>query len=106
MRAIQATRFGGPEVLVTSEATDPVAGPGQVVVEVSVADTLFVETQIRRGVAEWFSVEPPYVPGGGVAGEVVSVGEGVDYGWIGQRVIARTDVGGYAEQAPWYRQRG
>ena len=39
---------------------------------------LFVETQIRRGrLGEYFDVKPPYVPGGGVAGQVVSVGEGV-----------------------------
>jgi NADPH2:quinone reductase len=37
MRVVQVTRFGGPEVLVTSEEPDPVAGPGQVVVDVSVA---------------------------------------------------------------------
>lgn len=67
MRVVQARQFGGPQVLETSEVPDPVAGPGQVVVDVSVADTLFVETQIRRGWGgEWFTVRPPYVPGGGV----------------------------------------
>lgn len=96
---IQVTRFGGPEVLVIREAPDPVAGPGQVVVEVSTADTLFLETQIRNGAAEWFPVEPPYVPGGGVGGEVASVGEGVDPSWVGRRVVARIDGGGYAERA-------
>jgi NADPH:quinone reductase len=101
MRVVQASRFGGPEVLVPSEAPDPVAGPGQVVVEVAVAPVLFVETQIRRGSAgEWFSVTPPYVPGAGVAGQVGSVGEGVDPGWVGRRVLADTrDGGGYAERA-------
>jgi hypothetical protein len=38
-----------PEVLVLSEAPDPVAGPGKVVVDVAVADVPFVDTQIRRG---------------------------------------------------------
>jgi hypothetical protein len=33
MRVVEATRFGGPEVLVLNEAPDPVAGPGQVVVD-------------------------------------------------------------------------
>ena len=100
MRVIQVTRFGGPEVLVMSEVSDPIAGPNQVVIDVSVADTLFVETQIRRGWGgEYFTVKPPYVPGGGVAGEVISVGEGVDPDWVGQHVVTRTDGGGYAEQA-------
>lgn len=101
MRVVQAMQFGGPEVLVTSEAPDPVAGPGQVVIDVSVAPVLMLETQIRRGWGgEWFGVKPPYVPGAGVAGEVVSVGEGVDPDWIGRRVV--TDIGeggGYVELA-------
>jgi NADPH:quinone reductase len=104
MRAVQVTQFGGPEVLVTSETPEPVAGAGEVVVDVSVADTLFVETQIRRGWGgEYFTVKPPYVPGGGVAGQVHSVGDGVDAGWVGRRVVTRTGDrgggGGYAERA-------
>jgi NADPH:quinone reductase len=59
---------------------------------------------IRSGrFAEAFPVRPPYVPGNGVAGRVVAVGEDVDPGWIGQRVAAHTGAhggsGGYAEQA-------
>src|SRR6266511_3278547 len=98
MRVVQVTRFGGPEVLVISEAPAPVAGPGQAVVGVSVADVLFVDTQIRSGRgSEYFGVKPPYVPGVGVAGQVISVGEGVDPGWVGRRVVAAT-TGAYAEQ--------
>ncbi|CAA9464750.1 MAG: Putative oxidoreductase [uncultured Rubrobacteraceae bacterium] len=98
MRVVRAVRFGGPEVLVTGEAPDPVAGSRQVVVGVSVAPVLMLEAQIRGGWGEYFGVEPPYVPGNGVAGEVVSVGEGVDPGWVGRRVLARTGGGGYAER--------
>jgi NADPH:quinone reductase-like Zn-dependent oxidoreductase len=59
MRAVQATAFGGPEVLVTSEVPDLVAGPGQVVIDVAVADTLFLDTQLRRGWGgEYFTVAP------------------------------------------------
>jgi NADPH:quinone reductase len=100
MRAVEAKCFGGPEVLGVREAPDPVAGTGQAVVEVVVAPTLFVETQIRRGAARnWFDVQPPYVPGAGVAGHVISVGGGVDPSWLGRRVVADTpDGGGYAER--------
>lgn len=91
MRVVQVTRFGDPEVLVLSEAPDPVAGPGQVVIDVSVADVLFIDTQIRSGWgAEYFAVKSPYVPGAGVAGEVISVGEGVDSSWVGRRVVTDT----------------
>src|SRR6266511_4369402 len=100
MRVVEVTRFGGPEVLVSTEAADPVAAPGQVVVDVSAADVLFVETRIRRGGGgRYFDVTPPYVPGGGVAGRVRSVGEGVDPGWVGRPVVTSTaERGGYAEQ--------
>lgn len=93
------TRFGGPEVLVPGEAPEPVPGPGQIVVGVAVAEINFVETQLRRGTSPGPPVpEPPYVPGGGVAGHVVEVGDGVDPGWIGRRVIAEVE-GGDAERA-------
>jgi hypothetical protein len=100
MRVVQATKFGGPEVLVPSEAAEPVAGPSQVVVEVSVAPVLFLDTQIRSGSAcVWFPATPPYVPGRGVAGAVSSVGAGVDPDWVGCRVVADTADGGYLERA-------
>ncbi|MEU8205255.1 zinc-binding dehydrogenase [Streptosporangium sp. NPDC049046] len=93
--------FGDPEVLVAGEAPEPVAGPGQVVVEVSVAGITFVETQIRRGVDRWHArPELPYVPGGTVAGRVASLGKDVDPAWSGRRVLAGTgESGGFAERA-------
>ncbi|TQN31624.1 NADPH2:quinone reductase [Haloactinospora alba] len=106
MRAVQVTRFGGPEVLVTTEQPDPVAGVGQVVVDVSATEVLFLDTQLRSGAfREHFAVQPPYVPGTGVAGTVSSVGRDVDPGWIGRRVVAGTARegeyagGGCAERA-------
>jgi len=100
MQAVQVTRFGGSEVLVTSEAPDPVAGSGQVVIDVSVAPVLTLDTQVRSGWGrEWFPIQLPYIPGAGVAGEVSSVGEDVDPDWIGRRVVTDTDGGGYAERA-------
>lgn len=93
MKVVQATQFGGPEVLVIGEMLDTVAGAGEVVVDVAVADTLHLDTVIRRGAFPFPIVEPPYVPGGGVAGEVASVGPGVDREWVGRRVAARTGVG-------------
>jgi NADPH2:quinone reductase len=101
MRVAQVKEFGGPEVLVTAEVPDPVAGPGEAVVAVSAVDTIFVETQIRSGsFGEHFPVRPPYVPGGGIAGTVRAVGEGVDEAWIGRRVITSLGFsGGYAERA-------
>ena len=103
MRAIQVDRYGGPEVLEIAGVADPVAGPRQVVVEVAAADVLFLDCQIRGGWGEMFGVVPPYVPGNGVAGAVVSLGDGVDRRWLGRQVVAVTAAagpqGGYAERA-------
>jgi NADPH2:quinone reductase len=100
MRVAVVTRFGGPEVLVPSEAPNPVAGPGEVVIDVAAADVLWVETMIRQGGGgEYFDMRPPYVPGGAVAGRVRAVGDGVDPDWLGREVVAHTGQrGGYAEQ--------
>ncbi|MFD7900364.1 zinc-binding dehydrogenase [Streptomyces sp. NPDC059743] len=101
MRVAQVTAYGGPEVLVTAVAPDPVAGPGEVVIAVSAVDTLFVETQIRTGWGrEFFSVRPPYVVGSGVAGTVRAVGDGVAGAWLGRPVVAALgESGGAAELA-------
>jgi NADPH2:quinone reductase len=103
-QAIEVTRFGGPGVLALSSIPEPVAGPGQAVISVAMADVLFLDATIRSGrAAAWFPVRPPYVPGGGVGGRVSAIGAGVDPAWAGRAVIARTGAaggaGGYAEQA-------
>src|SRR5690242_17698262 len=103
MRAIQVDRYGGPEVLEVAGVADPVAGPRQVVVEVAAADVLFLDCQIRGGWGEMFGVVPPYVPGNGGAGVVVSPGDGFERGCLGRQVVAVTAAagrrGGYAERA-------
>jgi NADPH2:quinone reductase len=100
MRAIQAREFGSPDVLVPAELPEPTAGPGQVVVGVKFAPVLFLDTQIRAGWGrEWFPATPPYTPGSGVAGEVISVGAGVSPEWSGRRVVAdAAEGGGYCER--------
>lgn len=98
MLEILVERFGDPDVLVPHEAPDPVAGPGQVVVDVAVAPVLALDVALRQGWGrEWFPLEPPYVPGAGVAGRVRSVGPGVPQGWVGRTVVADV-TGGYAQR--------
>ncbi|MEV6274836.1 zinc-binding dehydrogenase [Nocardia sp. NPDC051832] len=109
MRVVQATKFGGPEVLEVLETPDPVPGPGEVLVDVAAADVMFLDTRLRSGWGkEFFKVEPPYVPGGAIAGVVSAVGPDVDRSWLGKRVGTRTvasgiggglPIGGYAEKA-------
>lgn len=109
MHVVEAKSFGGPDVLVLGEVPDPVAGPGEVVVDVAAADVMFLDARLRSGWGlNFFPVEPPYVPGGSVAGVVSAVGPDVDPAWVGKRVVARTaasgigggvPTGGYAEKA-------
>ncbi|WSA93103.1 zinc-binding dehydrogenase [Streptomyces sp. NBC_01795] len=105
VRGMRMGRFGGPGVLEAVELPEPVAGPGEVVIGVSYADVIFMETQVRRG--EGFFTPPlPHVPGGAVGGRVVAAGAGVEEAWVGRTVVARTLApegvaagGGYAERA-------
>ncbi len=101
MRMVEVARFGGPEVLALTEMPDPAPGPGEVLVDVAVADVLWVETMIRRGHGgPYFPVRPPYRPGVGVAGTVSGTGADVDPSWLGRRVVTPTDErGGYLERA-------
>ena len=104
MKAIEVATFGGPDVLRLKSLADPVPGPDQLLIAVSASDVLFVDTLIRSGRgAGYFPIRPPYVPGNGVGGTVVAVGEGVDAVWLGKRVMAHTGgaggTGGYAQLA-------
>jgi len=98
MRAIQVASWGGPEVLSLADLPEPVAGPGQVVVGMAVADVIYLDTLLRSGWGkDFFPRTLPYVPGGGGAGTVVQAGDGVDPAWIGRRVAGQTSTG-YAER--------
>lgn len=95
MRAVEVRRFGGPEVLEVQSVVDPTPGPGQVLVATAASDVLFVDTMIRSGRGrEFFPVRPPYIPGNGVGGCVIAVGEGVEGTHLGRTVVAHTGGGG------------
>ena len=96
MRAVVIPRHGPPEVLRVEERPDPPVGPGEVRVAVRAAGINFADTMARAGT---YPDAPPVpcVVGYEVAGEVESVGEGVDAHAVGDRVVAGTRFGGYAE---------
>jgi len=89
MRAIQMTEFGGPEVLRLAELPVPVPGPGEVLIKVSRAGLNFADTHTRTN-SYVQKATLPLVPGGEVAGVRQDTGE---------RVVALTGAGGYAEYA-------
>src|SRR5687767_1104068 len=88
MRAVQITRFGGPEVLDVVDLPDPVPGPGQQLYEVSSAGVNFADThQIENS---YLSAQGlPLSPGAEFVGTPVGGG---------QRVVGLLDGGGYAQQ--------
>ena len=96
MRAVVQTGVGGPEVLQVQERPDPPVGPGEVRIAVKAAGINFAETMARVGLYP-DAPKPPCVLGYEVAGEVESVGEGVEDLKVGDRVVAGTRFGGHAE---------
>lgn len=99
MRAVVASRHGGPEVLEVSDVADPVLGAGQILVEVEACSVTFPDLLMLRDMYQ-FKPGLPFIPGGEVAGVVRQVGPGVEGFEAGSRVIGSTgSVGGMAELA-------
>lgn len=99
MRVIEIEGGAGPaQALKIGQRPDPVAGPGQVVIQVRASGVNRPDLLQRQG-----GYPPP--PGASdilgldVAGEVASVGEGVTRWTVGDRVCALLGGGGYAERA-------
>jgi NADPH:quinone reductase-like Zn-dependent oxidoreductase len=102
VKAVQVTRFGGPEVLAVTELANPEPISTEVLVRVLAAGVNPVDCKTRRGqgVARWVG-PPPFVPGWDVAGVVESVGYGVTRFEVGDSVYGMPRfpraAGGYAE---------
>jgi NADPH:quinone reductase-like Zn-dependent oxidoreductase len=96
MRAVVITKHGGPEVLQVQERPDPSVGRGEVRIAVKAAGLNFADTLARTGLYR-DSPKVPCVVGYEVAGEVESVGDGVESVKAGDRVLAGTRFNGQAE---------
>lgn len=97
MRAVLCKQFGPPESLVVENVPDLVAGPGQVRIDVKACGVNFPDTLIIQGKYQ-FQPDMPFSPGGEAAGIVSAVGEGVTAFKPGDRVMAFTGWGAFAEQ--------
>src|SRR6476646_6136621 len=100
MRAWRVHELGEPEVALRLDDIDaPVAGPGEVVVDVAAASLNFPDVLMCRGE---YQVKPPlpFTPGAEVSGVVSAIGDGVDAGLVGRRVIAipQFGAGGFTER--------
>src|SRR4051812_19638118 len=98
MRALVISKHGGPEVLQVGERPDPEPGPGEVRVAVKAAGINFADVLARMGLYG-DAPKPPCVMGYEFAGDVESVGPGVDEFEVGDRVLGGRRFGSFAELA-------
>ncbi|MFC9651431.1 NAD(P)H-quinone oxidoreductase [Streptomyces sp. NPDC056937] len=97
MKAITISEPGGPEVLTWTTVPDPVAGPGEVLIDVTASALNRADLLQRQGFYDPPPGASPY-PGLECSGHVAALGEGVR-GWeVGQPVCALLSGGGYAEK--------
>jgi NADPH:quinone reductase-like Zn-dependent oxidoreductase len=100
MKAVVMAAHGGPEVLRYGDAPDPVAGPGEVVVDIHAATVNAADYKVRQG-GSYGKVSFPHILGRDFSGVVSALGEGVSDLKIGDAVFGVTDQGkegAYAEK--------
>jgi NADPH2:quinone reductase len=91
------TALTGEDSLVFQSQPTPECGPGQVLVRTRQVALNFPDVLITRGLYQ-MKLDPPFVPGSELAGEVIAVGEGVTDIAPGQRVLAMTGFGAFAQE--------
>lgn len=97
MKAVVCKAWGPPDSLVVEDITLPALKAGEVLVDVKAASVNYPDVLI---IQKKYQIQPalPFTPGSEVAGVVNAVGEGVTHVKPGDRVIAFTGTGGFAEQ--------
>ena len=96
-RRILIASPGGPEVLQVCEEEIPAPVEGEVLVRIEAAGVIWADVMARRGVYPNMMPPLPYTPGYEVVGTVEKTGPGVHSERVGERILAITKVGGYAE---------
>lgn len=97
MKAVLCKAWGLPETLVVEDVPSPTPGPDDVLIDVHAAGVNFPDTLIIQKKYQ-FVPELPFSPGGEVAGVVKAVGANVTEWKPGDRVLASTTWGGYAQE--------
>ena len=97
MKAVLCKQFGPPESLVIEDLPSPTPGPGEVVVSVKAASVNFPDVLI---IQNKYQAKPPlpFSPGSELAGVVKEIGAGVTSVKRGDKVIAFTSFGAFAEE--------
>lgn len=97
MKAVLCKAFGPAETLVLEEVASPAIKKNEILLEVHAAGVNFPDTLIIEGKYQ-FKPPFPFSPGGEAAGVVLEVGEKVEHVKAGDRVMALTGWGSFAEQ--------
>ena len=97
MKAVIGKKFAPVSDLVWEEVADPVAGPGEIVIDVKAAGLNYPDNLIVQGLYQ-FRPERPFSPGHEGAGIVSSVGEGVKTHKVGDNVAFFKGFGAFAEK--------
>ncbi len=100
MKAAYFMKHGGPEVMQYGDVPDPVAGPGQVLIDVHAASVNGADWKVRAGHYAPIT-DVPYVPGRDFSGVVSALGAGLAEFALGDAVFGVCDVGqeaAYAEK--------
>jgi NADPH2:quinone reductase len=96
-RVVQVRRFGGPDELEVVDAPLPTAGRGEVRVRVLASSVVYTDVVIRRHLyPQTMHLQPPFVLGYDVVGEIDQLGDGVSAFEVGDRVADMTVVGSNA----------
>ena len=100
MKAIRIHKFGSTaEVLQYEEVPIPEPGPNELLIKVEAASLNRADLGLSKGTYRIAPEELPVIPGREFAGTVAKLGAGVQEFKVGQRVVAYTGAGGYAEYA-------
>src|SRR5688572_5566665 len=98
MKAVLCKQFGPPDSLLVEDLPSPRAGPGEAVISVKAASLNFPDVLIIQNKYQ-FKPPLPFSPGSELAGVVKEVGAGVTAFKPGDKVIAFTTFGAFAEEA-------
>ena len=95
MKAILMDDFGGPEVLYLGDAPEPVAGPGEIVIDIHATSVNPADYKSREGGygRDRSKVSFPYILGRDCSGVVREIGDGVTDLAVGDAVFAVLDAG-------------
>ena len=104
MKAFLCKEFGPVDSHTVEEIEDPVAGPGQVVVDIIATGISFPDVLIVQGLYQ-FKPPFPFSPGSEISGVVSSVGEGVTMHKVGDRVMGSIGSGGLREKGVYLEQQ-